>query len=507
MSDPGGAPRPDAGSSPPEITGGQIAAALWGKLQQMRAVLQLLLVLAAACLVGAILPQGQTADFYSTRYGSALGNLITRVGFDRVFGTGWFLFLVALLALSMVACSRRLWVIAAGRRRLATPETVEARFAGAGETLAAHTDSDVDSVSGRLSGAARRRGYSVHAVGEADGAKWLQASKHRWATWGPVLTHYALFLIGIGALMGQLPGISVDSFIGVTEQQTYQDPEKTMPFSLRLDKFEIKVDPVLGGIENYYSELTIIDGGKEALHETISVNRPLKYRHFYLSQSSWGLAGAKVELTIDGEPYEALFPLRRETDPETGRFARWAFDRQAGAVLLPSGDVAIVARRFLADAQRLPDGHVEGRDGELVGTPAIDLSAVSQFEGGRHKIDDLGVLLPGETVEIPGGEVKFIGVVYWSGIGVRKDLGVPFVWTGFIGCVLGMMMVFYTRPRHVFVRLSETARGATSLQIACSDVPGDDPGSARGLWSSVLTEMGCEPAPEDASSAEEVEAE
>jgi hypothetical protein len=75
----------------------------------------------------------------------------------------------------------------------------------------------------------------------------------------------------------------------------------------------------------------------------------------------------------------------------------------------------------------------------------------------------LGWLLVGDTVHTTVGDVSFVGVTQASGLGVRRDPGVPLVWAGFIGCLLGLVLMFYFPLQQGYVAVSASDEGDVGL--------------------------------------------
>lgn len=450
----------------PEITAGRLLRFLLSRLSEMRVVMVILAALAAGSLTGAIIPQKQPPELYQEWYG-VFGRLVPLLGLDRVFTSWWFLLISGILMVSLVACTRRLWRLSIGRWRVPTAAAAAARFAESNATT--FTAPSVEKMPASVRLAARSAGFAVHDLGEHQGAHWIYLSRFRWAAWGPALTHYSIFLIGFGALLGSLPATSVDTTAIIVEGETYKDPDGRMPFDLRLNSFEVRPDPESGGIENYYSDLSVLESGQERLRRTIRVNHPLKYRGFYISQSSWGMAGAEATVTIEGEDYSVFFPLEPAGENDQG--LRWRFRKDNAAVILPDRKTALVARWFVPDAVER-QGRVEGSGSEIPGRPALGLSVVAVAEDGTHDIRDMKPIFTGQSAPIPGGEITFERALSWSGLGIRRDPGVPLVWTGFVGCLLGMMLIFYLRANQATVRLVEGEDGVTVSLAAIG--PGRD---------------------------------
>lgn len=492
-----------------EVTFTDIARLGWRRLKEMKTVFYLLIVLSAGSLVATVLPQQQDPEYYLERYGQFLSNIILRLGLDHVSTATWFLLLMALLMLSLVACTRNLWSIAQSRWRIPGPEAIQGA-AGRGQTqrpISVPVSAEV--AAGVVQDAGRRLGYRAWDAGEAHGARCLYLCRHRWSAWGTTLAHYAVFLIGLGALMGALPSLSVDEYLEIPEGHTSLAEEvPAMPFQLRLNDFRIETSPNTGAIINYFSDLSVIEGEQEVRRETISVNRPLRYKGFYISQSSWSLGEARVRVKSGARENELAFPLARaaEMDPHA---SAWGVPEDGAVAFLASGDAAVLAQAFYIDARR-EEGEVVGRNSETLGTPAISLVVVSGLpvrergaskdsEKGallpgprpvsfrwasygpqlaqmvppaagdmpQHNLTEVGFLLEGETKHTPAGDVTFLGVTESSGLGIRKDPGVPLVWVGFVGCLTGMALIFYFPLRQAYVRLTprEGREGECRLQL------------------------------------------
>ena len=77
---------------------------LWDWLTSIRLTVYLLLILAAVAILGAVLPQGQPAEFYLDRFGETWGGVVWRGGLANIYFSIWFLAPVNLLALNILSC-------------------------------------------------------------------------------------------------------------------------------------------------------------------------------------------------------------------------------------------------------------------------------------------------------------------------------------------------------------------------------------------------------------------
>ena len=65
----------------------------------------LLGVLALACVLGSVIPQGNAPDWYLSNYPQRTGALILGTWFDDVFHSAWFLVLTVILCCNLMLCN------------------------------------------------------------------------------------------------------------------------------------------------------------------------------------------------------------------------------------------------------------------------------------------------------------------------------------------------------------------------------------------------------------------
>ena len=103
-------------SSSQRLTLRQSVALVWRTLRSMRTALILLLMIALASVAGSLLPQWPNSPERVLQYRADhpfWGTFFDRAGLFDVFGSWWFVLLVTLLFVSLVAClvprTRALW--------------------------------------------------------------------------------------------------------------------------------------------------------------------------------------------------------------------------------------------------------------------------------------------------------------------------------------------------------------------------------------------------------------
>jgi cytochrome c biogenesis protein len=174
-----------------------------------------------------------------------------------------------------------------------------------------------------------------------------------------------------------------------------------------LDRFAIQRDPA-GRPEQFTSSLRILppaaaEGAPPPPPQSaqISVNHPLRTRGITLYQADWALAA--IDLQLGRSP---VLQLPLQPFPQLGE--------QVWGLILPTRpDGSQPVLLALASEQGPVD--VYGPDGQ----------ALASLEPG------------GEAVEIRGIPIRVAGVLPASGILLKRDPGVPLVYTGFAVILLG----------------------------------------------------------------------
>ena len=120
--------------------------------------------------------------------------------------------------------------------------------------------------------------------------------------------HSSVLIILLGALLTMLtgqhgemtlsPGKTVNRF---TVQKHGESREVTLPFSLKLDRFEVETYPGTHTPMDFVSHLQILDGNTTT-DAKISMNNILKYRHYRFYQSDYDENGNSV-LSVSHDPW------------------------------------------------------------------------------------------------------------------------------------------------------------------------------------------------------------
>ncbi|MFN3361805.1 MAG: cytochrome c biogenesis protein [Pseudanabaenaceae cyanobacterium] len=382
-------------------------------LANLKFAIALLLLIAIFSILGTVIEQGQTVEFYKANYplqpalfGFLTYERILAWGLDRVYSTWWFLTLLLLFGASLISCTiyRQIPLLKVARRWffVQKPQTIlKLPYA---VTVPASRWSEV-------MGALEKRGYRLWQTDNQ-----FYASKGLVGRLGPIVVHASIVLILIGAIGGALGGVTAQAMIpsgetaavtNITQAGMFSKRWLPQDWRIRVNRFWIAYSEK-GKIEQFYSDLSILDReGKELDRQTISVNHPLRFRGVTFYQASWDISKLRFQFNRSPILELPLSPLEAASGGQKvwGTWLPTKPDLSEGiSVIVPDlqGTVLIFAPQ-----------------GELLHTTRV-----------------------GETVEVNGIKLKLVEVVGATGLQIKADPGVPIVYTGFALLMVGVVMSY-----------------------------------------------------------------
>ncbi len=370
-------------------------------LSDLRLAILLLLLIASASAIGTILPQGEDPALYLERFnadpwlGVINGERMLQLQLDHVYSSGWFLGLLGWLGVALMLCSwRRQWpALQSALRWIDYHEPRQLSKMALAETV-----SSPDPKKGitNLATSLRAQGWQVQ---EQQGR--LAARRGVVGRVGPLLVHIGMVLLMLGAAWGSLGGNRLERFLAPGRSLDLLDRSGNSQLTLRLDQFTIERDPA-GRTEQFRSQLSLQPpGDQEAVFKEISVNHPLRYRGMTVYQADWSLATITVQLGRS-----PLLQLPLQNFPELGD--------QLWGLVLPTR----------------PDGSEP-----VLLTLGSEAGPVQVFGEGGELITNLRP--GGSSVEVNGLPLRVVEVMPASGLLLKRDPGVPLVYSGFAITLLG----------------------------------------------------------------------
>jgi len=404
--------------------------ALWDFFCSLKLTITTLILLAATSIIGTVVQQGRTPEEYLQQYSESSYRLFETLGFFDMYHSWWFLALLGIFSINLIACSIKrfpvVWRIV--RNPVLVADDTHFRTLSNMEEIL--VKAPVAEVQGKLSDYVGKN-FSAPVVTEKDGAVHLYAQKGAWARFGVYVTHLSILIIFLGAIVGSLWGYK--AYVNIVEgtETTKVYPRGSnepidLGFAVRCDAFSVSYYEGTGRPKEFKSLLTVIDGGQVVKDKRpIIVNDPLNYKGITFYQSSYGPAGDpsfnfRVRVRDTGESLEMTA-------------------RQGQRVELPGGGgfrVVDFTEQFqnFGAAARIEVFPPNGAPRSFV-----VLKAFPDFDLQR------------------GGDYAFTLVDFqqrfYTGLQVAKDPGVWIVWLGCALMVVGSIVAFFLSHRRLWITI------------------------------------------------------
>lgn len=423
----------------------EIIDRLWRPLVTMRGAMILALVLAALAFTGTLVAQAPSdLEGGSRAYAAWIESLRPRYGtwtiiLERlqlftVFTSIWFRTTVALLAISLVACSasrtRRIWERARHPSAAIGPVTGDRVPLVAAFTTALGPAAALEQVGLALG----RRLFRI-AIDERPTSLDLVAVRFRWAPFASVITHLSIVVILVGAVVGAAFGFH-ESRVSIPIGTSVEVGHDT-GLSVLAKGFTDLYYPD-GSPRDYASHLVLTRAGTPVAEMDVRVNEPLRYGDVSIYQSYFGAAASmRITDSKGASVFGAVVPLELVTADGSHVVGRITLADRATTVYV----IAPASGRLDPAIQ---PGQMEIR---IVG-PRDPMNARVQIltQGVPTLIDDL--------------TVTFVREARFTGLIVARDPGRGLVWGGAALLVAASLAAFALRERRVWATARPTSAGS-----------------------------------------------
>lgn len=403
----------------------------------------LLSLITLAAVIGTLIPQFRSSDFYQARYG-ALSPWLIRFGFTHLFRSAWFVLLLLLFSLNTLVCT----LTRLGPKAKTVFHPKVERPENELRALSLHDEFvsplPPEACRERTLSALKARRYRLHT--QTLGSSFHILGRRKTAgRFGSDFVHLGLlFILGAGIL----------SSLGAFRQNLLLRPgeTKSLPkagFEIRLDKFETEYYPNRS-VKDWKSTLTIIENQQPVLTRTIEVNHPLSYRGYLFYQASYG------------RDWENSMLLITVTSPDRPGFSRQIRVQNGAAEVLSEEGLEINARYFVPDFALTADHKVISRSSE----PHNPAAFLEVSQNGRNVFSGwIFALHPdfqrNQETSPPAFvfELTDIETDQYSVIQAARDPGALLIWIGSSLIMCGLGLAFYWRPRDIRLLLREETSG------------------------------------------------
>ncbi len=270
----------------------------------------------------------------------------------------------------------------------------------------------------------------------------------KFSLFGVYIVHLSVLIIFAGALIGSVFGLegSMNLREGETSSLIRLDKGRgvhQLPFSVRCDNFLVEFYDT-GAPKTYRSDLSFFKNGALMQTAALLVNHPFTFEGVRFYQSSYGAA-----------------------DETKAVIAYTGAGKESGEITVNIGDTfALPARKAKATVLRVEENIMQ------LG-PAVKLD----IEAGKkniqfwvfQNIEEINHANPGLFAEVPlfnpglfsplVFSLKRLESHYFTGLRVVRDPGVPFVLSGGILILAGLIIIFFTAHERIWLRLEKQPEG------------------------------------------------
>ncbi len=427
----------------------------WQTLSSIKTGVVLIILVVIFSAAGTVILQRPMTDpdEMQRAYSPAMLRFLDTVGLTDVFHARWFVALMILVSLSIIAASVQRFPNS--WRYFARPyKSPDETFRKVLPTQAQIQIPDEEQGLSAAERAFRHLGLKSERIVRPDSFS-LFSERNRMSEMAVYIVHASLLLIFLGGIVDALYGwhgfLTLTPGTESNQVALRSGAMRAIPFSIRCDG--TGEDTYADGTpKRWWSKLAVVDGGREVSNKEIVVNDPLVYHGLRFYQASYGRTGKLDQLILNATPAHGATRAPQEISLALNQTV--ALD----------ADTSVQLAEFIPDYV-VEDGHVYARSNDVV-NPAVHLIVTSKQAGTR-----VNVWLP----EIPGiaenvsspyiFEPKDLKTGFFTGLQVSHEPGQWAVWAGVVLMAVGLTLVFYVVHMRFWVVPVLDARGRLVLWV------------------------------------------
>jgi len=413
-----------------------ISQSIWDFFCALKLTMFTLITLAVISIIGTVIPQGTIPPEYLQTISQNKLKFYKSLGFFDMYHSWWFILLLSLLSLNLLACSVKrlpgIW------RTITRPTRVmdDGLEKSLSNLTPIITSGDVVTLRDRVA-AVLKAEFAEPVITETDGAYHLFAQKTPWSRLAVYAVHLSVLVIFIGAIIGSLFGYK--GFVNIPEGESVgkvmsrSEKEIDLGFAVRCEKFSVAHYPN-GAPKEFKSILTVLENNQPVAgynRVPVIVNDPLNYKGITFYQSSYGKYG-EHKFTVSDPDGSNSQPLKIQSN---------------GQAKLPDGS-GIRLQETTPDISRFQSG-VSGPAAQVEVHLANGENKTFIVYSNNPAMNRMNIpYTGGKLLQYRGGE-EFM----YTGLQVAKDPGVWVVWFGCILMIVGVYAAFFMSHRRIWVRV------------------------------------------------------
>ncbi|WP_058307543.1 cytochrome c biogenesis protein ResB [Gracilibacillus massiliensis] len=449
---------------------------IWNFFSSVKIGVSLIAIALIASALGTIYPQEmyipRSVDpsvHYRDQYGIT-GQIFYQLGFHNLYGSWWYMILIALIGISIfiVSIDRGVPLYKALKHQAIKRHP---NFLRRQKLFAEYPNYSEDEKNILINKLEKNR----YKISKKDGH--ILAEKGRFSRWGPYVNHLGLIIFLLGTIFRFVPFMYVDDYLWVREGETAVIPSTNQEYYIENQEFifetygEDEEDAVFeealqnngGPVPKHFETKAIIYqdvsedivGTEAELEEVkrgeIIVNEPLKINDLALYQDSYQLS-----------EFESMsFKLHETTDEEEEAIVEFTVD-----LTDPKREYQFENGYRIELNKYYPEYELDDGQPRSISNYPRNPGFVFFVYGPDIEEQEASFLAIGQN--IPSGDNQYkIGLTDFSvrdvsGLKVRKDLTLPILGLGAFIFMIGVIQGMYWQHRRIWIHQSDE-----KLLIAC----------------------------------------
>ncbi|MFD2762267.1 cytochrome c biogenesis protein ResB [Lentibacillus juripiscarius] len=439
---------------------------IWNFFSSVKVGVWLIVLALVASAIGTIFPQEQyiPADavsrdpsvFYEAQYGM-LGQIYYQLGFHNLYGSWWYMLLIALIGISLVICSIDRFVPLYKALKMQKPKRHTTFLKR--QRLFSETEHVTASEKDKMISGLRKQRYKVR---EENGH--VLAEKGRFSRWGPYVNHIGLIIVLIAALLRFTPFMYLDEYVWVREGEQTVIPGtegeyhiKNKQFILETydkddEKFQEAIEQEGQVAKNYQTNAVIYKETGESVagadpklekvkEDEIRMNHPLKFDGYTLYQAGYQ----------QNEFNSMSFKVHETDDPDEQALGSFTID-----LTDPKEEYKLDNGFQVVVSQYYPDYELDnGEPASKTNFPRNPAFVFTVHPPGNEE-PEMSFVGIGKNVDATGENDYKLGIQdfetrYASGLTVRRDHTLPLFIIGAAIFMIGVIQGMYWQHRRIWL--------------------------------------------------------
>ncbi|MFB5661606.1 cytochrome c biogenesis protein ResB [Alteribacillus sp. HJP-4] len=439
---------------------------IWNFFSSVKVGIWIIVLTLIASSIGTIFPQEMyipnnvnAAEHYQDEYGLA-GQLYYTLGFHNLYGSWWYMALIASLGISLIIASIDR-VVPLYRALKMQRVTRNEGFLKRQRLFGKHTVSNQEELVNKAGAVLKKKKYNIR---EENGN--LVAEKGRFARWGPYINHVGLIIFLSGAMLRFFPGMYIDDLVWVREGEREVVPGTDGQYYVENNEFTVEMydendetfGPAMqraGGpqVKSYRTDAILyertgegpagVDPEVEEINEKdITVNNPLRFDGFSLYQMDYKLNELnQMSFTMDN----------RETGESVGELTIDLFDPQSEYEL--ENGYKVIVDSYFPNFEFDDDGE-PSTISSIPDNPAFIFQMISPEHPDEGEYSFVGIQRNQDVFRENDYQMTFNGVETKdvTALTVRKDMTLPFIIVGGVIFMIGLIQGSYWSHRRIWIQ-------------------------------------------------------